>query len=156
MRHVNAVEKALCVLSILAIVVLVLMQIFMRYVSGQSLAWSEELTSWFFLWMAWLGFSANYQKNEHISVGAIVDMVGGPIGSMLKIFVGLGSILFLGYLGYITYSTMVKPFIWRQSSVVLGLPVWILYLSVLAGCGLSVLRLVVGLFSPAEPEADLS
>lgn len=156
MRYVNAVEKALCVVSILAVVVLILMQIFMRYVSGQSLAWSEELTSWFFLWMAWLGFSANYQKGEHISVGGMVDLVPGRVGTWLRLVVPVGSILFLGYLGYMTYLTMMKPFIWRQSSVVLGLPVSILYVAVLVGCGLSLLRLSVGLFLRSEPENDLS
>lgn len=143
MHYINKLEKLLCVVSISAIVIFVLSQIFMRYVTGNSLAWSEELTSWFFLWMAWLGISANFVKNEHISVGGITYLFekrGYQV--FLRLLVSVGSCLFLGMLAYITFKTMMKPFIWRQSSVVLGLPVYILYMSVLVGCLLSILRLV--------------
>lgn len=143
MNYINKVEKLLCVVSISAIVILVLLQVFMRYVSGSSLAWSEELTSWFFLWMAWLGISANYVNNEHISIGGITYLFKHHYAQhAFRLLVSVGSLIFLGILTYITYQTMLKPFIWRQSSVVLGLPVYILYLSVLSGCLLSMLRLI--------------
>lgn len=143
MHYINKIEKLLCVVSISAIVLLVLSQIFMRYVTGSSLAWSEELTSWFFLWMAWLGISANFVKNEHISVGGITYLFSQPCMKLLfRLIVSVGSVLFLGFLAYITYRTMMKPFIWRQSSIVLGLPVYILYLSVIVGCLLSMLRVI--------------
>lgn len=143
MHYINKIEKLFCVISISAIVVFVLSQIFMRYVTGSSLAWSEELTSWFFLWMAWLGISANFVKNEHISVGGITYLFKQPgAQAFFRLLVTIGSLLFLGFLAYITYKTMMKPFIWKQSSIVLGLPVYILYLSVLFGCVLSMIRLI--------------
>lgn len=143
MSLINRLEKLFCVLSILSIVVLVVMQVFMRYVTGQSLAWSEELTSWCFLWMAWLGISANYVKDEHISIGGLTLFLSGKkVKRLVSIFVCVSSALFLGYLALITYQTMIKPYIWRQSSVVLGLPVYILYISVIVGCVLSILNLI--------------
>jgi TRAP-type C4-dicarboxylate transport system permease small subunit len=143
MIYINKLEKMFCVVSILSIVILVVMQVFMRYVSGQSLAWSEELTSWFFLWMAWLGISANYVKNEHISIGGIFLLIkSNHIKNIITFLVAICSVIFLGYLAYITYQTMMKPYIWRQSSVVLDLPVYILYLSVITGCTLSIINLI--------------
>lgn len=143
MSYLNKLEKFLCVLSILSIVVLVVMQVFMRYVTGQSLAWSEELTSWCFLWMAWLGISANYVKDEHISIGGITLLMSSDkLKKLISLFVCVCSVLFLGYLALITYQTMMKPYIWRQSSVVLGLPVYILYVSVITGCLLSIVNLI--------------
>lgn len=143
MHYINRIEKVLCVISISAVVVLVLLQVFMRYVTGSSLAWSEELTSWFFLWMAWLGISANYVKSEHISVGGITYLFKNRYAQYsLRLLVSVGSLMFLGFLAYSTYETMMKPFIWKQSSVVLGLPIYILYLSVLVGCLLSMIRLI--------------
>jgi len=143
MHYINKIEKLFCVISISAIVILVILQIFMRYVTGNSLAWSEELTSWFFLWMAWLGISANYVNNEHISVGGITYLFKSRYAQyFFRLLVSVGSLLFLGFLAYNTYATMMKPFIWNQSSVVLGLPVSILYLSVLFGCVLSMIRLI--------------
>jgi len=143
MHYINKIEKLLCVVSISAIVLLVLSQIFMRYVTGSSLAWSEELTSWFFLWMAWLGISANFVKSEHISVGGITYLFSQPCMKVFfRLVVSIGNVLFLGFLAYITYRTMMKPFIWKQSSIVLGLPVYILYFSVIVGCVLSMLRVI--------------
>ncbi|WP_133012327.1 TRAP transporter small permease [Marinomonas flavescens] len=143
MSYLNKLEKFLCVLSILSIVFLVVMQVFMRYVTGQSLAWSEELTSWCFLWMAWLGISANYIKNEHISIGGLTLLISSKKAKQVSsLLICVCSVLFLGYLALITYQTTMKPYIWRQSSVVLGLPVYILYISVVTGCILSIVNLI--------------
>jgi len=153
---INRVEKFFCVLSLLSIVILVTLQIFMRYVSGSSLDWSEELTSWAFLWMAWLGFSANYTKNEHISLGGIAFLFeGGKMATILDYIIKISTIVFLSILFYLTYRTLIKPFIWRQSSVVLSLPVYILYFSVLVGCGLSVLKVAISLAPKKRVTNDL-
>ncbi len=48
-------EEALIVLLMAAMTVLIVVQIFMRYVVQESLTWSEELARYIFVWATYLG-----------------------------------------------------------------------------------------------------
>src|SRR5690554_3476573 len=59
----------LVVLSAIMVVVIFL-QVFMRYVMQNSLSWSEELARYCFIWLVYIGISYGVKRQRHISVDA--------------------------------------------------------------------------------------
>ncbi len=123
---------------------LVLLQIYMRYVTGGSLAWSEELVSWSFLYMAWFGVSAVYMDEGHISVGYSGSKPWSKL--LLSRLSLLIQAVFYVLIIYYAFTYINKPYILRQKSVVLSLLIWYLYIPVIASCFYSLCRIIAKIF----------
>ena len=50
-------EISICVALLSAMTLILAVQVFMRYVMGASLSWSEELARYLFIWLIYLGIS---------------------------------------------------------------------------------------------------
>lgn len=123
---------------------LVLLQIYMRYVTGGSLAWSEELVSWSFLYMAWFGVSAVYMDEGHISVGYSGSKPWSKL-FLSKLSLSIQAVFYILII-YYSFSYVNKPYILRQKSVVLSLPIWYLYVPVIVSCFYSLCRILAKIF----------
>ena len=61
-------EISVCVVLMSTMTVLLAVQVFMRYVMGASLSWSEEIARYLFIWLIYLGIelwrarNASYQN----------------------------------------------------------------------------------------------
>ncbi|WCK56410.1 TRAP transporter large permease subunit [Aneurinibacillus sp. Ricciae_BoGa-3] len=72
----QGINRAATVISIGLMVAMVLdiaMQVIFRYLLNHSLAWSEELGRYLFLWTVFLGSTIGIKKNLHPSFGAVVN-----------------------------------------------------------------------------------
>ncbi|MDD5703671.1 MAG: TRAP transporter small permease [Dehalococcoidales bacterium] len=69
------------VLSFLFSLILVFVQVVMRYIFNYSLSWSEELARYIFVWQSWLGFCLALRHGKHIRV----DIVSHWLSPKLKI-----------------------------------------------------------------------
>lgn len=136
------VEKALASLLLAAIVLLIFGNVFMRYVMNASLSWGEELTLWLFVWFVWLGVSYAFHTGDHVRITVLRDVLSERARLCADVAVGL---LVLGFLTVLTYECVkliLMPFVASQTSVVLGLPIPILYASASVGASLSALRVI--------------
>lgn len=66
------VKKVIIVLLIL-MSLFVFAQVVFRYVLKQPLAWSEELTTYMFSWLSYIGAAAVTYKNDHVAITTLVD-----------------------------------------------------------------------------------
>lgn len=64
-------------LIVIAIVGVTFIQVLFRYVFHFSLAWSEELAMYLFLWLAALGSAYAFKIRSHIAIKFLVDHLGG-------------------------------------------------------------------------------
>ena len=155
-------EAGLAGLLLAVIVALISVQVFMRYVMQHSLSWSEELTLWIFVWFIWLATSYAFKRRQHVKVALFHQMLS-PRGQLyLNI---LTQVLIMGFMAVLIYqciTLMNMPFVARQHSVVLGMPIQYFYASAPVGAALSLLRLIQNLvadlralLSPATPPAIL-
>jgi TRAP-type C4-dicarboxylate transport system permease small subunit len=62
-----------CVFGV--VIVVVLLQVFCRYVLGSALGWAEELSVYLLVWMVFLGAAAAAQDRSHIRVDVFVDLL---------------------------------------------------------------------------------
>jgi TRAP-type C4-dicarboxylate transport system permease small subunit len=135
-------EEAIVVALMAMMTVLIGVQIFMRYVMGASLSWSEELARYFFIWATYIGIAYAVRKDAHIRVTMGTDLfaAGGQIYVRVLTHMIFGAFaLFVMYQGWFMVE---KTFRFGQKSASLGLPMGILYLAPFTGFLLVVLRLV--------------
>ena len=50
-------EKMLCTITLALMSAIIVLQVFFRYVLNNSLAWSEELARYLFIWTIYIGIS---------------------------------------------------------------------------------------------------
>lgn len=135
-------EKALASALLAAIVLLIFGNVFMRYVMNASLSWGEELTLWMFVWFVWLGVSYAFQTGDHVRITVFRDLLGVRGQRYVDVLVALLVLVFLLLLTKACIDLMRMPVVAHQSSVVLGLPIPILYASAPVGALLSSIRVV--------------
>ncbi|WP_257098533.1 TRAP transporter small permease [Pseudovibrio flavus] len=142
-------EKYFLIVAVAAIAILIMAQVFMRYVMGNSLSWSEELVRWTFVWFIWIGVSYGFKTRKHISITVLPEMASPKVQRLMYIAVGIAMIIFFAWLAWIGYKQCTSPLMLRQRSPVLEFPftgdritVFWLYASLPVGSALSVIRLV--------------
>ena len=135
-------ERALAGFLLASIVVLISVNVFLRYVMNASLSWGEELTLWIFVWFVWIAVSLAFQKREHIRITVLTDALSPSGRKAIEVFVSLLILAFLITLSVECIKLMLKPFVASQTSVVLGLPIPILYASAPFGAALAGFRVV--------------
>ncbi|OIN08933.1 TRAP transporter small permease [Oceanisphaera psychrotolerans] len=124
------------------IVFLITTQVVMRYVFGNALSWSEELTLWSFIWFIWLGISYAFKERKHVKVTFFPDLLPKKFGNGLEVVIDVMIVIFLLMMTYQSYKLISLPYVLTQQSVVLNMPIPVLYASAPIGSLLSVFRIV--------------
>jgi C4-dicarboxylate transporter DctQ subunit len=121
--------KLLSALVLGAAVILVGLQVFLRYIFNSPLAWVEEVGRYLFIWSVFLGTAAALAEDRHIRITALIDRLGPKAefcSRVLGNILGLISFSYVTYFGYkIAYSNRATDFY-----TVPALPRVIFYLAV--------------------------
>ena len=67
-NFLNKLEEVVLVSMFCVMVLIIFIQVIMRYAFNSSLSWSEELGKFVFVWISWVGISIGARKNEHIKM----------------------------------------------------------------------------------------
>lgn len=123
------------------------LQVFMRYVMNNSLAWPEELTRYIFIWFTFVGVSYAIRKNAHLRIDILFDYLSTNVR---KAFETLADIVFIGFsfivlfAGINVFNSLLAT---MQTSPGLGIPMAFVYLSLPVGFGLAIIRLVQSIYN---------
>ncbi len=79
-------EKYCCDFLMVFLVVLLSIQVFYRYLLGTGVAWSEELSRFVFVWTVFLAASYVTQRQQHIRVTVILDMLPKSLKKYVSAF----------------------------------------------------------------------
>jgi TRAP-type C4-dicarboxylate transport system permease small subunit len=139
-------EEVAVVLLLAIMSALVAVQIFMRYVMGASLAWSEELARYCFIWMTYLGISYAVRENAHIRVTIATDRLPYMLQPWVRILSHVVFGIFAGLVVYEGFFLVQKLFRFGQSSASLGLPMAYVYIAPVVGFGCVLFRLLQGIW----------
>lgn len=125
-------------------VVVVTMQIFARYVLGDSLSWSDELARFLMIWITFLFAGISFRRGEMIAIEALSEKLPKLARSVLTVAGSLCSIILFGLLAWFGYSYAEWNMV--QTSSALQVPLYFVYLAVPVGCGLMIPHIMVGTF----------
>jgi TRAP-type C4-dicarboxylate transport system permease small subunit len=90
----NDVVKYLAAFLLAVMTIIVFLEVLFRYVLNAPLDWSEELSTFTFVWMSLLGASIGLKRNEHPRLDLIVNLFPSKMQRTIVGFYNLG-ILFL-------------------------------------------------------------
>ncbi|MDA0153119.1 TRAP transporter small permease [Vibrio sp. Makdt] len=139
----------------IAVILLVIMTaaIFLQVVSrtfDYSIAWTEELARYCFIWLVYIGISFAVAKKSHIKIEAISMLIDDKEKKYLSLF---SDCVFLIFSVVILFkSTQMVEHLYQlgQTSPALGLPMWIVYLAGPVGFALTTLRLIQQMVSTTD------
>lgn len=133
--HLSVVELIVLV-TYSAVVVLTILQVFSRYVVGNSIPWTEELARYCFMWLIYVGMVLGLHRGTHASVDILAAHVKGAVHTMVAVGVHLLSIALFGvlcYQGFLLFL-MVKG----QATPAMRISVMVPYFSLPFGCVLMI------------------
>ena len=64
----NNIERVLCVTLLALMSIIIVVQVFFRYVLQNSLQWSEEIARYMFIWLIYIGISYGVKTDKHQGV----------------------------------------------------------------------------------------
>ena len=136
----DKLEAVLCIILLSVMTVVVFIQVIMRYVVQDALAWSEELSRYLFVWLIYLGIPLGAKHMKHIKIEAPLSLFPRKARKYVVI---LGDIIFLAFcviIAVTTYTLVLKQSASGQTSPAMGIPMWIVYLAPCVGFALTSIR----------------
>jgi TRAP-type C4-dicarboxylate transport system permease small subunit len=140
--------EAVAVLLLAAYFVLVVLQVFFRYVLNRSLFWSEELVRFALIWGVMLGSAVVAYRDEHIRIDGVDRLLPPRAGRVLARAARFLTFVFCLILTVTGVQFMVRTL--TQRSAVLEVPIWVVYAAIPAG---ALLEAVCMLLAPRRDPA---
>lgn len=81
----EAVLVNICGAAFLAMTVVTLMGVFFRYVLGDALSWTEELTRFLLIFVGLFGAALALFRDEHVGFQAFITRLPAPVGTGLTV-----------------------------------------------------------------------
>ncbi|MFV0333505.1 MAG: TRAP transporter small permease [Tropicimonas sp.] len=115
-------------------------QVFMRYVMGASLSWSEEVARYMFIWLIYLSIAYGAAQMRHIKLDAALGLFPQGLRNYVVI---LGDVLFLVFALYVVWTSwqvVERQLMLGQTSPAIGMPMWMIYSAPTVGFALTTFR----------------
>ena len=141
LARLRASLTAVSVALLASYFVLVLLQVFFRYVLNESLFWAEELVRGAMLWGIMLSSALVAASRGHIRV-EVLELMLPPAGR--KVVIWAANVLTLAFSLTLLWAGI--QFIdrtWMQQSPVLDVPKWTVYLAIPVGAALESLLMIL-------------
>lgn len=119
-----------CIGIFMALVLIGLYQILVRYVLNSPSTVSEELLTYGFTWMSLLSAALVFGRREHMRMGFLADRITGKARVVLEVVIELLIFAFVGIVMVYGGLEIVKLTM-SQTTASLGIPMGVVYLVVL-------------------------
>jgi len=134
--HLRSALTALSVALLASYFVLVLMQVFFRYVLNESLFWAEELVRGLMVWGVMVSSALVAASRGHIRVEVLELMLPAAGRKVVAWISDALSIAFCLLLLWAAIQLMDRS--WLQRSPLLEVPKWTVYMAIAVGAGIEV------------------
>lgn len=149
------------VVMFIVIFVIVLVQIWYRYVLESPLVWTEESSRFIFIWVSLMGWVLATRSRTHICITFFQERLPAPVQKFLQILFELCTIAFLAVLAYLGLKMLGQPPVRRSAVTIPFLSMRVVYfalpVSAILGIFYTVLNLIdppVATAAPAEAETE--
>ena len=143
------VLRSICVLILASYLILVLLQVFFRYVLNESLFWAEEAVRFSMVWSVLLGSALVARDRAHIRIDLVESLLPAPARRILLVLLDLLMIVFMVVLAVAGVQFAGRSMM--QTSPSLNLPMWLVYCAVPVGAVLQGLFVLSVLRRPVGP-----
>ena len=99
-RWLESTQSGGCIFFLALMSLIVIIQVFSRYVFNFSFVWAEELVRYLMIWMVMFGAALVQSKNEHIRIDFFPMLAGARVRRVMEILFRLASLTFLAIIVY--------------------------------------------------------
>ena len=117
-------EEFILVILLLAMTLIMGIQVFTRYLLGNSLAWSEEITRYLFIWSGFISVSYCTKKCISIKIEQFISMFPKKGNAMIKLVNHTIEIIFFLFLIPYAYLYLKSAVVSGQTSPACGIPMY--------------------------------
>ncbi len=151
-RGAETLLNALMVLALVSMIVLVFVNVVLRYGFNSGISVSVELSRFAFVWVTFLGAVVALLRQQHLSVTTLVERFSPVLQTVLNWLVTLAM---LGCTVMLVIGSYKQTLLnWDNLSPISGIPVGVFYAAgLLAGVLMSII-LVFRLFIPPAPATE--
>ena len=142
MKRLGAIVESVAAALLAIVVVIVLVQVFGRYILRISLSWPEELARYVLVWLMFFGVAAAAATRSQIVVDTLLDLVSPRVRRMLEGIAALAGLVAVALLVW-TSQPLFGPAS-RSTSPATGIPSFWIYLAAPVG------GVLLGLFALAD------
>ncbi len=142
-------EKTAVTILLGAMIIVVFLQVFFRFVIKGSLPWSEELSRYLMVWAVFIGASMGAKAGAHIGVGAFVSLFPKKLRMVAVLLSGFLSVLFCLIILVLSFKVVLSIKAAGQLSPAMEIPMYWAYLAVPVGMllmGIRFIQATVGKF----------
>jgi TRAP-type C4-dicarboxylate transport system permease small subunit len=142
-QWLNKFEEIASSCALAAMSIIIILQVFQRYVVQQSLDWPEELARYLFIFAVYIGSSFAASERRHLEVTIVRTVFGTKIGNYFTILAYLITVIFCGIM--FVWGIMMIQFVMESNQVApaLQFPMWIAYICIPLGFLLMALRTII-------------
>ncbi len=135
-------ELSICLVTMVAMTVIVFAQVVGRYLFSYSFGWSEEIARFLVIWVTFGGSAYAFRKGAHIGVTAVVEALPKNLRFYVNIISRILTIIFFIVLGYYGLEHTLNQYALGQLAPATRLSVAIPYSAIPIGSFLVILRLL--------------
>jgi len=139
-RTATRVLETLTLIGISVVSATVVVEVILRYGFGSSLIFTEELTRYTMVWVAFLGGVVALRDGAHVATGGIGDRFGPMVGRAASLLADGLALLFLLTLAWASVQTL--PNQRDQYTTTLEISIFWFYLAIPVGAVLMALVIV--------------
>ena len=130
-KLINYFYEYLLISLMAAIVVILPLQVYCRFVRNSSLPWPDEIAPYILAWIAFIGGVAAMREGEHISFDLLIEKMSGISRLVALVSKNIISIAFLSVL--FVFSIPIVITTWNTSTFTLKLPKGLMYMCIPLG-----------------------
>lgn len=141
-RALTVVENVLAAGTLAAAALIAILAIVVRQVFGVFFFWSEEAIIYLVIYSTFLGAVITLRHQEHVNVDVVAAFLGSRGKQVMGVIALAVTLAYLGVVGYFAWMLLFEPFSSSTTTPAIGVPLWVVELSVPVGFTLMFVRAV--------------
>ncbi len=113
------------------IIVVVSLNVFLRYFANKSIAWAEEISVIGFSCVIFIGSAAVFKRHMHVGIDFLVSLLPAGVRSVLSFIVGVFVLIFNAFITYLGWIYAVES--WDKPTSILHIPYFFVVIPICIG-----------------------
>jgi len=156
LKKLNYVDQIMSGVFLSFVIILVVVNVFLRYLVGTIFNWGEELATLAFIFSVYIGASYCYREDRHIGIDMVYNLFPKPVQKVVDILTDIALIILNGSITYLGVVLAIQSK--GKTSFILRIPYSYIDSCLVIGFGLMTIYGVLKLisrFQRVDQEKDL-
>lgn len=142
LKTLDKIEEIIVGSALLASTLLITINVILRFFFGAGISWSDELVRYLIIVLTFVGSAICVRTGKHIAIDLLSGRLKGNKRNYHMLLINISGLIFMLAVAIFSIKIIQNNFKFPQLSPALQIPMWIPYLSIPIGFGLSSVRYV--------------